>query len=62
MTQIPFAELFVLWTPDFSVLAGLVGYALFAVAGITLITAPVAPKPRRQPRLPRNSSLLGGLR
>jgi hypothetical protein len=63
MTEIPFAELFAFcWIPDPAFLAGLFGYALFAVALITLITAPVTLKPRRPTRLPRRSALVGGVR
>jgi hypothetical protein len=44
MTQISFLELFAGWSPELCVFAGLFGFMLFAMAAITLITAPVTPR------------------
>ncbi len=58
MTQISFLELFAGWSPELCVFAGLCGFMLFAMAAITLITAPATP--RRGPS--RSNALLGGAR
>ena len=62
MTQISFLELFAGWSPEFCVFAGLLGFTLFAMAAITLITAPVTPRGRTPHRPSRNAALLGGVR
>ena len=65
MDQISFFELFASWTPELCVFGGLFAFTAFAVAVITLITAPVTRRgraPRRPNQVSKNSALLGGLR
>ena len=62
MTQISFLELFAGWSPELCVFAGLFGFMLFAMAAITLLTAPVTPRSRTPRRPSRNAALFGGVR
>lgn len=62
MTQISFLELFAGWSPELCVFAGLFGFMLFAMAAITLITAPAAPRGRTPSRPSRSTALLDGVR